>query len=154
MGLLDGILSSVAGSVLNSGQQQGGGNPLDVLVNSLGAGGQARGSDLLGAVMSIVQQNGGLPGIVNMLRNNGLGQQADSWVGTGPNAGVSAEQMTDVFGGSGLGNLASQLGTSPGQAGSILSQILPELVNQLTPNGQIPENHNDLVSQALSMLQR
>ncbi len=154
MGLLDGILSSVAGSVLNSGQQQDGGNPLDVLVNSLGAGGQARGSDLLGAVMSIVQQNGGLPGIVNMLRNNGLGQQADSWVGTGPNAGVSAEQMTDVFGGSGLGNLASQLGTSPGQAGSILSQILPELVNQLTPNGQIPENHNDLVSQALSMLQR
>ncbi len=154
MGLLDGILSSVAGSVLNSGQQQDGGNPLDVLVNSLGAGGQARGNDLLGAVMSIVQQNGGLPGIVNMLRNNGLGQQADSWVGTGPNAGVSAEQMTDVFGGSGLGNLASQLGTSPGQAGSILSQILPELVNQLTPNGQIPENHNDLVSQALSMLQR
>lgn len=154
MGLLDGILSSVAGSVLNSGPQQGGGNPLDVLVNSLGAGGQARGNDLLGAVMSIVQQNGGLPGIVNMLRNNGLGQQADSWVGTGPNAGVSAEQMTDVFGGSGLGNLASQLGTSPGQAGSILSQILPELVNQLTPNGQIPENHNDLVSQALSMLQR
>lgn len=154
MGLLDGILSSVAGSVLNSGQQQDGGNPLDVLVNSLGAGGQARGNDLLGAVMSIVQQNGGLPGIVNMLRNNGLGQQADSWVGTGPNAGVSAEQMTDVFGGSGLGNLASQLGTSPGQAGSILSQILPELVNQLTPNGHIPENHNDLVSQALSMLQR
>ena len=154
MGLLDGILSSVAGSVLNSGQQQDGGNPLDVLVNSLGAGGQARGNDLLGAVMSIVQQNGGLPGIVNMLRNNGLGQQADSWVGTGPNAGVSAEQMTDVFGGSGLGNLASRLGTSPGQAGSILSQILPELVNQLTPNGQIPENHNDLVSQALSMLQR
>ena len=153
MGLLDGILSNVAGSVLNSGQQQGA-NPLDTLVNSLGAGGQTRGNDLLGAVMSIVQQNGGLPGIVNMLRNNGLGQQADSWVGTGPNAGVSGDQMADVFGGSGLGNLASQLGTSQGQAGSILSQILPELVNQLTPNGQIPENHNDLVSQALSMLRR
>ena len=154
MGLLDGILSNVAGSVLSGGQSQQGGNPLDVLVSSLGAGSQTRGNDLLGAVMSIVQQNGGLPGIVNMLRNNGLGQQADSWVGTGANAGVSAEQMTQVFGGSGLGNLASQLGTSPGQAGSILSQILPELVNQLTPNGQIPENHSDLIEQGLSMLRR
>jgi uncharacterized protein YidB (DUF937 family) len=154
MGLLDGILSNVAGSVLSGGQSQQEGNPLDVLVSSLGAGSQTRGNDLLGAVMSIVQQNGGLPGIVNMLRNNGLGQQADSWVGTGANAGVSAEQMSQVFGGSGLGNLASQLGTSPGQAGSILSQILPELVNQLTPNGQIPENHSDLIEQGLSLLRR
>jgi uncharacterized protein YidB (DUF937 family) len=154
MGVLDGILSNVAGSVLSGGQSQQEGNPLDVLVSSLGAGSQTRGNDLLGAVMSIVQQNGGLPGIVNMLRNNGLGQQADSWVGTGANAGVSAEQMSQVFGGSGLGNLASQLGTSPGQAGSILSQILPELVNQLTPNGQIPENHSDLIEQGLSLLRR
>jgi len=153
MGLLDGILSNVAGSVLSGGQQQGT-NSLDALAGSLGAGSQVRGNDLLGAVMSMVQQNGGLPGIVNMLRNSGLGQQADSWVGTGTNAGVSAEQITQAFGGSGLGNLASQLGTSQGQAGSILSQILPELVNQLTPNGQIPENHSDLISQGLAMLRR
>ena len=155
MGLLDGILNNVAGSVLGGGQQEGT-NPLDALVNGLGSGsgGQMRGNDLLGAVMSMVQQNGGLPGIVNMLRNSGLGQQADSWVSSGPNAGVSADQMTQVFGGSGLGNLASQLGTSQGQAGSILSQILPELVNQLTPNGQIPDNHNDLISQGLEQLRR
>jgi uncharacterized protein YidB (DUF937 family) len=153
MGLLDGILSSVAGSVLGGGQQQGTGQ-LDALVNSLGAGGQTGGNDLLGAIMSMVQQNGGLPGVVNMLRNSGLGQQADSWVGTGANADVSAEQMTQVFGGSGLGDLASKLGTSQGQAGSVLSQILPELVNQLTPNGQIPDNHSDLLSQGLAMLRR
>jgi uncharacterized protein YidB (DUF937 family) len=153
MGLLDGILSNVAGSVLGGGQQQGT-SQLDALANSLGGGGQMRGNDLLGAVMSMVQQNGGLPGIVSMLRNSGLGQQADSWVGTGPNVDVSADQMTQAFAGSGLGNLATQLGTSQGQAGSILSQILPELVNQLTPNGQIPENQGDLISQALKMLQR
>jgi uncharacterized protein YidB (DUF937 family) len=153
MGLLDGILSSVAGSVLGGGQQQGT-SQLDALVNSLGAGGQMRGNDVLGAVMSMVQQNGGLPGIMNMLRNSGLGQQADSWVGTGANASVSADQMTQVFGESGLGNLATQFGVSQGQAGSMLSQILPELVNQLTPNGQIPENHNDLISQGLDLLRR
>jgi uncharacterized protein YidB (DUF937 family) len=62
--------------------------------------------------------------------------------------------MTQVFGESGLGNLATQFGVSQGQAGSMLSQILPELVNQLTPNGQIPENHNDLISQGLDLLRR
>ena len=154
MGLLDGILGSVAGSVLAGGQSQQGASPLDALVNNLGGGSQASGANLLGAVMSLVQQNGGLTGVLNMLQSNGLQQQADSWVGTGPNASVSADQMTQVFGSSGLGNLAAQLGTSQGQAGSTLSQILPELVNQLTPNGQIPENHGDLISQGLALLRR
>ena len=61
--------------------------------------------------------------------------------------------MQQTFG-SGLGNLAAQLGTSQGQAGSVLAQILPELVNQLTPNGQVPENHNDLLTQGLALLRR
>ena len=90
MGLLDGILSNVAGSVLGGGQAQGA-SPLDALVNSLGAGNQKGGADLLGAVMAMVQQNGGLPGVIDKLRASGLGQQADSWVGTGPNAGVSPD---------------------------------------------------------------
>lgn len=153
MGLLDGILSNVAGSVLSGGQAQGG-SPLDALVNSLGAGNQKGGADLLGAVMALVQQNGGLPGVIDKLRASGLGEQADSWVGTGQNASVSGDQLTHAFGDTGLGNLAAQLGTSNGQAGSVLSQILPELVNQLTPNGQIPDNHNDLISQGLALLRR
>jgi uncharacterized protein YidB (DUF937 family) len=124
------------------------------LVNGLGANNQKGGADLIGAVMAMVQQNGGLPGVLDKLRSSGLGQQADSWVGTGPNASVSPDQLTQAFGSSGLGNLAAQLGTSNGQAGSILSQILPELVNQLTPNGQIPDNHNDLLSQGLALLKR
>ena len=153
MGLLDGILGNVAGSMLSGNQAQGA-NPLDALLRNLGGGNQTGGANILGAVMSLVQQNGGLPAVLNMLQSNGLGQQADSWVGTGANASVSGDQMTQVFGNAGLGNLAAQLGTSQGQAGSILSQILPELVNQLTPNGQIPDNHNDLISQGLSLLRR
>ena len=154
MGLLDGILSNVAGSLLSGGQSQQGANPLEAMASSLGTGNQMRSNDLLAAVMSLVQQNGGLPGVITMLRNSGLGQQADSWVGTGPNSEVSPEQITQAFGGSGLGNLAAQLGTSQGQAGSILSQLLPELVNQLTPNGQIPDNHSDILSKGLELLRR
>jgi uncharacterized protein YidB (DUF937 family) len=154
MGLLDGILSNVAGSVLSGGQSQQGANPLEDLVNSLGGGTPTGGGNLLGAVMSMVQQNGGLPGVINMLQNSGLGQQADSWVGTGANQSVSPDQIQQAFGASGLGNLAAQLGTSQGQAGSLLAQVLPELVNQFTPNGQVPDNHNDLISQGLALLQR
>jgi len=153
MGLLDGILGNVAGSVLGGGQSQGS-NPLEALMGSLAGGNQAQGGNLVGAVMSMVQQNGGLPVVLEMLRSSGMAQQADSWVGTGPNAGVTPDQMHQVFGGSALGNLATQLGTSNGQAGSLLAQILPELVNQLTPNGQVPDNHGDLISQALTMLRR
>jgi uncharacterized protein YidB (DUF937 family) len=154
MGLLDGILGNVAGSVLGGGQAQGA-NPLEAMLGNLGGGNQAGGgANILGAVMSLVQQNGGLTGVLNMLQSSGLGQQANSWVGTGANANVSADQMSQVFGNAGIGNLAAQLGTSQGQAGSILSQVLPELVNQLTPNGQVPDNHNDLLSQGLSALLR
>ncbi|HEY6615922.1 MAG TPA: YidB family protein, partial [Vicinamibacterales bacterium] len=104
MGLLDGILSNVAGSVLGGSQAHGTG-PLDALVNSLGAGHQKGGADLVGAVMAMVQQNGGLPGVIDKLRGSGLGQQADSWVGTGPNAGVSPDELTQALGNTGLGNL-------------------------------------------------
>jgi uncharacterized protein YidB (DUF937 family) len=153
MGLLDGILGNVAGSVLGGGQGQGA-NPLEAALGNLGGGNQAGRANILGAVMSFIQQNGGLPAVLNMLQSNGLGQQADSWVGTGANASVSADQMTQAFGNAGLGDLAAQLGTSHGQAGSILSQVLPELVNHLTPSGQVPDDHNDLLSQALGMLRR
>lgn len=153
MGLLDGILGNVAGSVLGGSQTQGA-NPLEAMLSNLGGGNQAGGANILGAVMSLVQQNGGLTGVLNMLQSGGLEQQAKSWVGTGANASVSADQISQVFGNAGLGNLAAQLGTSQGQAGSILSQVLPELVNQLTPNGQVPDNHNDLLSQGLAALLR
>jgi uncharacterized protein YidB (DUF937 family) len=146
MGLLDGIV----GSALGGTQSMQAGNPLGSLLNSLG-GSQGRGGDLLTGVVGMIQQNGGLPGVLEMLRGSGMASQADSWVGTGANAEISADQVQQVFGNSGLGNLASQLGTSHGEASSMLAKVLPELVNQLTPQGQVPDNHGDLLSQGLAM---
>jgi uncharacterized protein YidB (DUF937 family) len=83
-----------------------------------------------------------------------MAQEVDSWVGTDSNIGVSADQVQQVFGGSALSNLATQFGAPQGQASSLLAKILPELVNQLTPEGQIPENQGDLISQALALLRR
>ena len=109
---------------------------------------------MLAAAMSLLQENGGLSGVLDMFRGKGMTQEADSWVGTGPNVGVSADQVKQVFGGSTLSNLATQMGTSQSQTSSLLAQILPELINTLTPEGQVPENHDDLISQGLSLLRR
>ena len=81
-----------------------------------------------------------------------MSSQADSWVSTGPNAGISAEELQQAVGGSTLDPFAAQLGMSPSQTSSVLAQILPELVNQLTPQGTLPDNHSDLISQGLAML--
>lgn len=146
MGLLDGIV----GSALGGNQSMQAGNPLGSLLSSLG-GSQGRGGDLLSGVVGMIQQNGGLPGVLEMFRSNGMASHADSWVGTGANAEISGDQVQQVFGNAGLGNLASQLGTSHGEASSMLAKVLPELVNQLTPQGQVPANHGDLLSQGLAM---
>jgi len=151
MGLLDGLLSEVVASATGaSGQQPS--NPLSAILGGLASGNQNQSGNLLAAAMSLVQQNGGLGGVLDLLRGSGLGAQADSWVGTGANMPVSPAQVQSAFGNSALSGIASQLGLSPGQASSAMAQILPELVNQMTPQGHVPDNHVDLLSQGLALL--
>jgi uncharacterized protein YidB (DUF937 family) len=127
-------------------------SPLSTLLNSLGSGNQAQSSNLLGVAMSMLQQNGGLTGVLDMFRQNGMAQHADSWVGAGPNMPITGDQIQQVFGDSSMASIGSQLGQPPGQASSLMAQLLPELINHLTPQGQIPQNHEDIISRALEML--
>jgi uncharacterized protein YidB (DUF937 family) len=151
MGLLDGIVGNVLGSALGQGGTPGAQNPLGSLLGGLG-GGQTQGASLLAAAMSLLQQNGGLPGVLESFRSSGMAQHADSWVSTGTNMPISPDQLQQALGSSSIGNIASQLGLSQGQAGSAMAQILPELINQLTPGGQLPNDHADLIAKGLSML--
>ena len=149
MGLLDGILSNVAGSVLSGGQAQGTG-PLDALVNSLGAGHQKGGADLVGAVMAMVQQNGGLPGVIEKLRASGLAQQADSWVGTGANEPISGADVRKVVGDEQLAEIASQLGVSEDEAAAAVAQLLPAVVDKVSPDGELaPDDELESAFEAL-----
>ena len=59
-----------------------------------------------------------------------------------------------VLGSGQLGELATRLGISRGAAAGGLASMLPQIIDQLTPHGQIPDNHGDVVAQALSMLQK
>src|SRR5262245_696818 len=104
---------------------------LDAIVGNMMGSGQSK--SMLTSAMSMLQEHGGLSSVLDMFRRSGMASAADSWVGTGPNVGVSADQIQQVFGASSLAQLAASAGIPQGQAGSALAQLLPELINQLTP---------------------
>lgn len=150
MGILDALIGNVLGSALGGNQRQ---DPLGSVLGGPTGGNRAQsGNLLLQVALLLLQQNGGLEGVIGRFRQGGLGRQADSWVGTGQNMNISADQLQEIFGSSTMNDLASQLGVPQEQAGSTMAQLLPELINQLTPQGQVPQNSDDEIAQGLSML--
>jgi uncharacterized protein YidB (DUF937 family) len=126
---------------------------LDQLVGSL-AGGQSGGNNaLLETVLRMVNdpQNGGLQGLIQTFQQGGLGEIVNSWVSQGQNLPISAEQIQSVLGGSSLSSIASQLGVSQEQASGSLASMLPQLIDSLTPNGNVPQS-GDLMAQGMELL--
>jgi len=150
MGLLDGLIGDVLGSKLSGNQRQ---DPLGSVLGGRTGGNQAQsGNLLLQLALSLLQQNGGLEGVLGRFRQGGLGQQADSWVGTGQNINISPDQLQQIFGSSTISDLAAQLGMPEAETGSTMARLLPEVINQLTPQGQVPESGDEEIAQGLSML--
>jgi uncharacterized protein YidB (DUF937 family) len=90
----------------------------------------------------IQQQPGGLSGLVQNFHDKGLGGIVTSWVSTGQNLPISADQIQHVLGSTQVQQLAAKVGISPEAASSQLSQLLPTMVDKLTPNGQVPAQSN------------
>lgn len=113
----------------------------DSVVGALGAaaGGGAQ-PDLMKLVGSLMgPERGGLAGLIQEFQQGGLGDVVASWVGTGANLPISAEQISQVLGPDTLQKLAQQLGgAGGGDLAAQLSQMLPQVVDKLTPNGQLP----------------
>jgi uncharacterized protein YidB (DUF937 family) len=151
MGLLDGALGSVAGSMLG-GQ---GGDTQQMLGGLLKQfGGQGGSNGLLAAAMQLLQQHGGLEGLLQRFQANGLGDAAQSWVSTGANTPITGTQLEQALGPDTVAQVASQAGVSTTDASNGLASMLPDIVNQLTPNGTIPSNSADLVKSVMGMLGR
>jgi uncharacterized protein YidB (DUF937 family) len=115
---------------------------LDSVLGSLSQGGSGSGGNpLLEAVLSMVNnpQTGGLAGLIQKLQESGLGNVADSWVSTGKNLPISPDQLQNALGSGELGSLAEKLGMSTGDVSSQLADLLPGVVDKLTPNGQVPD---------------
>jgi uncharacterized protein YidB (DUF937 family) len=130
MGLLDGLENQALGNILGRSS-----NPL-----------------ASGLLQMIQNQPGGLQGLVQSFHDKGMGGLVSSWVGSGANCPITADQIHQVLGSDQVKALAAKAGISPDAAGSAIAQLLPGLVDKLTPNGSVPD-HSNVLAMASSMLQ-
>ena len=114
---------------------------MGLLDNLLGSGGQA--ASLMGVASDLLEKVGGVQGLVQVLQQHGLGDEVQSWIGTGENQPVSGSALGQALDKAGLGNLvqeaASKVGMDQDTLLGHLSDLLPAAINHLTPNGQTPE---------------
>lgn len=139
MGFLDGLLGNVLGMARSD--------------TTTGAGTGAGSGMLVAAALQLLQQNGGLEGLLGRLRQSGLGAQADSWVSTGQNLPVDADAICNALGNGPIGEIAQRLGVSNRDLAGGLANVLPGLVDRMTPHGTVPAEANDVISKALANLQ-
>ena len=127
----------------------------DQVVGALAGGEAGSQGGLLQAVMQLVNDPkiGGLEGLIITFQQGGLGEIVNSWVSNGQNLPISAEQIQAMLGGSSLQDIAAKLGVSQEQASGSLAEILPSLVDGMTPNGQLPEG-GDLLAQGMDLLKK
>ncbi len=90
-----------------------------------------------GMAGQVLNQMGGVQGVLDKLQQAGLGNQVSSWLGTGPNQPVSADDIGNALGHGTLGNVASKFGIPSDQLSQVIAHALPGLVDKLSPNGQL-----------------
>jgi uncharacterized protein YidB (DUF937 family) len=109
---------------------------------------------MLPLAMRWVQQNGGIGAVLDRFRQHGLGSQADSWVSTGQNRGISPQEVQKVVGNDEIGRFAAQLGVPEQEVSQAFAEILPELTDKLTPEGSVPPQAGAALDQGRSELER
>lgn len=136
-----GLFDSIAGQVAQQA------------TSALSGASQGSGASMAQMLMGLLNnpQLGGLSGLVSAFQNNGLGDTVASWISNNANLPISAEQIKSVLGQASLQDIAAKMGLSTDAVASQLSEGLPGMVDQLTPNGQLPTG--DLLSQGMGMLQ-
>ena len=136
---------------LLKGTQQGGGGGLGGLLGgilgggarggSLGGGGGLGGNPMLRMLLPLVASllmNGGLQKILGRLQQSGKGAKGESWVASGPNEPADAADVREALEGDELSKIAQQLGVSEDEAAQAVAQVLPDVVDQVTPEGKLP----------------
>lgn len=96
------------------------------------------GGVMAGVVNNLIEEHGGVSGIVSQLQRQGLGDTVKSWVSSGPNQPVSGQALHDALGSQAVADLAAKFGMSPAELSEKLAQVLPGAVDKMTPGGQVP----------------
>ncbi len=144
MGLFDSIAGNLLGSVLG-GQSSG----LGKLAAEVMSGNH---HELSASVTGLLGQVGGVEGLLQKAQAAGLGGVVSSWIGTGANQPVNADQVHEILGSDVISQMAAKFGIDPAQAAPMVAAMLPGIVDKLTPNGEVnPEgNSQEDVHSAIS----
>jgi uncharacterized protein YidB (DUF937 family) len=97
------------------------------------------GAEMATVVNGLIEKHGGVQGIVAQLEQQGLGGTVRSWVGSGANQPITADQIHQAFGSDLVKELAAKVGLSPDVLAGKLSQVLPQAIDKLTPAGAVPK---------------
>jgi len=164
MGLLDGLLGQVLGGAMNPSDPDdipggnarargapGGMGGLDAMLGGAGAGAQG---GLMAILLKLLQQNGGLGGLLQQFQQAGYREQADSWVSTGRNLPINGDILSQVLGSGQIDAIAEHMGMSHREASDQVASALPDVVDHMTPQGAVPQESEALVNRALEILQR
>jgi uncharacterized protein YidB (DUF937 family) len=98
------------------------------------------GAEMATVVNGLIEKHGGVQGIVAQLEQQGLGGTVRSWVGTGANQPISAEQIHQAFGSDAVKQLAAKMGMTPEDLAAKLSSVLPQAIDNLTPGGVVAKS--------------
>lgn len=143
-----GDLGSILGSVLGSqsqAQSKGGFNKSTLLLA------------LLPIVLGYIQANGGLSGVLAKFSNNGLDNKAKSWVNIDTdNDGLDAKDILGLFGQEKISEVCQQTGANQDQVCQGIAELLPQVVNDLTPQGNLQNEQeaNQEISDLLAQLKK
>jgi uncharacterized protein YidB (DUF937 family) len=95
------------------------------------------GAEMVTVVNGFIEKHGGVQGIVAQMEQQGLGGTVRSWVGTGANQPITADQIQQAFGSDTVKQLAAKVGLTPQELTSKLSTILPQAIDKLTPGDTV-----------------
>jgi uncharacterized protein YidB (DUF937 family) len=131
MGLFDSIAGQVVGALTGNSGQQGG---------------------LLEVVTGLINnpQTGGIQGLITAFQQGGLGHVIGSWISTGQNLPITADQLQAVLGNEQVQAIAQKMGLPAQEIATQLAQYLPQAIDQVTPTGEVPQG--DAMQAALGML--
>lgn len=121
MGLLDGIAGQVLGKVLNNTSGDGMGSVINM-------------------VYSLIDNSGGLNGLLQKLQSAGLAEQVTSWLGNGTNLPIDANQLISALGENTFSNLASKFGAKESDVSSGIASMLPKVVDMLSKDGKVEDS--------------
>ncbi|MCB5185916.1 YidB family protein [Methylobacillus gramineus] len=129
-----GLFDSIAGSMM--GKLAGGSNA----------------NPMLQAGLDLINQYGGAEGVLNKLRESGLGDEVSSWLGQGANLPISLQQILQVFGQEAIKSMAHKFDLPADEFGSKLAEYLPKVIDKLSPDGKVPTSQVELMARAFSLL--